>query len=131
MLGVTGSTIAGVGLRNLKKRWTTDTEDLHKESLQKKFCQIDDVTPMCDVKLRQIVKVAGEIKRIRTVPRSGVPALEIVVSDGTADATVVFTGRRALGGLEHGRGVVVEGVAHNERGKCVILNPSYTLLPRL
>jgi hypothetical protein len=24
----------------------------------------------------------------------------------------------------------VEGVAHNERGKCVILNPAYTLLPR-
>jgi len=27
--------------------------------------------------------------------------------------------------------VIVEGVAHNERGKCVILNPAYTLLPRL
>jgi RecG-like helicase len=125
----TGGRIRVVGLRDLKKRWTADTEDLHKESLQKKFGQ-PEMTRMCDVELRQKVKVAGEIKRIRTVPRSGVPALEIVVSDGTADATVVFTGRRSLGGLEHGRGVVVEGVAHNERGKCVILNPAYTLLPK-
>ncbi len=52
------------------------------------------------------------------------------MSDGTADATVVFTGRRSVGGLEHGRGLVVEGVAHDERGRCVILNPAYTLLPK-
>jgi RecG-like helicase len=122
--------IPGVGLRDLKKRWTADTEDLHKESLQKKFGG-NDTTRLCDVELRQKVKVAGEIKRIRTVPRSGIPALEIVVTDGTADATIVFTGRRSVGGLEHGRGVVVEGVAHNERGKCVILNPAYTLLPHV
>jgi len=83
-----------VGLRDLKKRWTADTEDLHKESLQKKFSQ-PEMTRMCDVELRQKVKVSGEIKRIRTVPRSGVPALEIVVSDGTADATVKgICGRR-------------------------------------
>lgn len=118
-----------MGLRDLKKRWTAGTEDLHKESLQKKFSQ-PEMTRLCDVALRQKVTVSGEIKRIRTVPRSGIPALEIVLSDGTADATIVFTGRRSLGGLEHGRGVVVEGVAHNERGKCVILNPAYTLLPK-
>jgi len=119
----------GVGLRDMKKRWTTGTEDLHKESLRKKYNQ-PDITRMCDLELRKHVKLAGEIKRIRTVPRSGVPALEIVVSDGTADATVVFTGRRSVGGLEHGRGLVVEGVAHDERGRCVILNPAYTLLPK-
>jgi len=60
-----------VGLRDLKKKWTADTEDLHKESLQKKFTQ-PGVTKLCDVELRRKVKVAGEIKRIRTVPRSGV-----------------------------------------------------------
>ena len=67
---------------------------------------------------------------MRTVPRSGVPSLEIVVCDGTGDAVAVFTGRRAVGGLEHGRGVLIEGVAHDERGRRVILNPAYTLLPR-
>jgi hypothetical protein len=117
-----------VALRNLRKRLTADTEDLHRESLRKKFNQ-PDVTHLCDLEPRKKAKVAGEVKRIRTVPRSGVPSLEIVVSDGTADAIVVFTGRRTLGGLEHGRGVVFEGVPHNEHGRCVILNPAYTLLP--
>jgi hypothetical protein len=28
-----------------------------------------------------------------------------------------------------GRGLVLEGVAHDERGRRVILNPAYTLLP--
>ena len=67
---------------------------------------------------------------MRTVPRSGIPALEIVVCDGTGDAIAVFTGRRSIGGLEHGRGVMLEGVAHHEHGRLVILNPAYTLLPR-
>ena len=118
-----------MGWKELKKKWTSNTEDLHNASLQKKVSHAD-ATPLCDLKLREPVRVIGEIKRIRTVPRSGVPSLEIVLTDGTADATVVFTGRRAVGGLEHGRSVVVEGVAHDERGKCVILNPAYTLLPK-
>jgi RecG-like helicase len=117
-----------VVLRNFKKRLTAGTEDLHRETLKKKFNQAD-ITRLCDLEPRKKTKVAGEVKRIRIVPRSGVPSLEIVVSDGTADATVVFTGRRTLGGVEHGRAVVFEGVPHDERGRCVILNPAYTLLP--
>ena len=41
----------------------------------------------------------------------------------------VFTGRRQLGGVEHNRAIVLEGVAHEEHGKPVLLNPAYTLLP--
>jgi hypothetical protein len=117
-----------VGLRDLKRRLTTAPEELHNETLRERF-RVQGTTSIADVPMRRQVKVAGEIKRIRTVPRSGVPALEIVVCDGTGDAVAVFTGRRAMGGLEHGRGVLIEGVAHNERGRRVILNPAYTLLP--
>jgi hypothetical protein len=117
-----------VGLRDLKRRITTSPEDLHNESLRGRYC-VPGATTIAELPLRVPVKVSGEIKRIRTVPRSGVPALELVVSDGTGDAVVVFTGRRAVGGLDHGRGVVIEGVAHDERGRRVILNPAYTLLP--
>jgi hypothetical protein len=117
-----------VGLRDLKRRLTTAPEELHNESLRHRF-KVPGTTTIGELPLRQPVKVAGEIKRMRTVPRSGVPALEIVVCDGTGDAVAVFTGRRAMGGLEHGRGVLIEGVAHDERGRRVILNPAYTLLP--
>ena len=51
------------------------------------------------------------------------------MSDGTGDLVVVFTGRRTIGGMGHGRGVLFEGVAHQERGRLVLLNPAYTLLP--
>ena len=116
-------------MRDLKKRWTTPPEELHNESLRERY-HVPGTTSIAELPLRKPAKVAGEIKRIRTVPRSGVPALEIVVCDGTGDAVAVFTGRRAVGGMEHGRGVLIEGVAHDERGRRVILNPAYTLLPR-
>jgi hypothetical protein len=118
-----------VGLRDLKRRWTSAPEELHNESLRQRY-QVPGTTHISELPLRKRTRVAGEIKRIRTVPRSGVPALEIVICDGTGDAVAVFTGRRAVGGLEHGRGVLIEGVAHDERGRRVILNPAYTLLPR-
>jgi hypothetical protein len=118
-----------VGLRDLKRRLTTAPEELHNETLRQRY-RVAGTTAIADLPLRTRSRVAGEIKRIRTVPRSGVPALEIVVCDGTGDAVAVFTGRRSLGGLEHGRGVLIEGVAHDERGRRVILNPAYTLLPR-
>ena len=49
------------------------------------------------------------------------------MSDGTGEATAVFTGRRHIGGIEHGRGMLLEGVAHRERGRLIVLNPAYTL----
>jgi hypothetical protein len=74
------------------------------------------------------VRVGGEVKRMSVAPRHGVPSLEVVVCDGTGDAVAVFTGRRAIAGVEHGRGMVIEGVARDERGRRMLLNPAYTLL---
>ena len=65
---------------------------------------------------------------MRVAPRHGIPALEVVLSDGTGDAIAVFTGRRAIGGIEHGRAMMIEGIAHEERGRRIMMNPAYTLL---
>ncbi|MCU1388999.1 MAG: hypothetical protein JWL72_2337, partial [Ilumatobacteraceae bacterium] len=40
----------------------------------------------------------------------------------------VFTGRRSIAGVENGRGIVIEGVAREERGRRIMLNPAYTLI---
>ena len=77
---------------------------------------------------RRATRVGGEVKRIGSAPRQGVPALEIVVSDGSGDAVAVFTGRREISGFQQGRLVVFEGVARQERGRTVFLNPAYTLV---
>jgi hypothetical protein len=73
--------------------------------------------------------VTGEVTRMRVAPRNGVPSLEVVISDGTGDAVAVFTGRRSIPGIEHGRAMSIEGVARDERGRRVMLNPGYELLP--
>ena len=85
--------------------------------------------PIAHLQPRQPTRFAGEVKRIGVAPRDGVPALEVAVTDGTGDAVAIFTGRRQLGGMEHGRLVVFEGVVRDERGRKVVLNPAYTLDP--
>src|SRR3954451_14949160 len=119
-----------MGLKDLRKRLTTSVRELDDQRLQERFNGLD-ITAMSDVTCRRPVRIGGEITRIRTRPRSGVPAFEITVSDGTGSAVAVFTGRRHLGGVEHNRAIVLEGVAHEEHGKPVLLNPAYTLLPSL
>ena len=117
-----------MGLRDLKKRLTASVKEIDDQRLQERFHGLD-ITAMSDLRSRQPVRVGGEITRMRTLPRSGVPAVEITVNDGTGSAVAVFTGRRHLGGVEHNRAIVLEGVAHDEHGKHVLLNPAYTLLP--
>jgi hypothetical protein len=117
-----------VGLKDLAKRWTASTKELHAERLQDRFQGLD-ATPIKACPTRLPVRISGEIAQVRVRPRSGFPALEVIVTDGSGEATAVFTGRRALGGVHTGRGVVLEGVAHDERGRRVLLNPAYTLLP--
>ena len=117
-----------MGLRDLKKRLTASVRELDDQRLQERFHGLG-LTPMSELTCRRPVRVGGEITRMRTLPRSGVATVEITVSDGTGQATAVFTGRRQLGGIEHNRAIVLEGVAHQERGKRVLLNPAYTLLP--
>jgi hypothetical protein len=119
-----------MGLRDLKKRLTASVRELDDQRLQDRFHGLD-ITAMADIQCRTPVRVGGEITRMRTLPRSGVTAMEVTVSDGTGSAIAVFTGRRQLGGVEHNRAIVLEGVAHEERGKRVLLNPAYTLLPSL
>lgn len=86
------------------------------------------LTPIAAVVARRPIRVGGEINRVVIAPRHGVPTLEVMVSDGTGSITAVFTGRRKIIGIEHGRTVVFEGVAVPERGGMVIFNPAYTLV---
>jgi hypothetical protein len=116
-----------MGLKDIVRRLTASVEELDAERLQERFAGLDRTT-IAQMPLRQPVRIGGEIIRMRIVPRSGTPSLEIVVSDGTGEVVAVFAGRRSLGGVDHGRGIVLEGVAHTERGRTVVLNPAYTLL---
>lgn len=117
-----------MGLRDLAKRLRTTVDELDDRRLQDRFSGLGLIS-IAELTPRTPVRVGGEITRMRVAPRSGVPAFEITVDDGTGTAVAVFTGRRHLAGVEHNRAVVLEGVARVERGRLMMLNPAYTLLP--
>jgi hypothetical protein len=116
-----------MGLRDLAQRLKSQPDELDTVRLQQRFSDLATMS-IAELQCRDSSRIAGEIKRMRVAPRKGIPALEIVVSDGTGDAIAVFTGRRHIAGIEHGRAVILEGVAHDEHGRRVMLNPSYTLI---
>ncbi|MDO8392719.1 MAG: hypothetical protein Q7V57_19760 [Actinomycetota bacterium] len=118
-----------MGLRDLAKRLTVSVDQIDAERRQDRFAALA-VTKIGDIQPRSLVRISGEVTRSRLTPRSGVPSFEFTISDGTGTAVAVFTGRRHLAGIDHHRAVVLEGVPRAERGRLVMLNPAYTLLPR-
>jgi hypothetical protein len=118
-----------MGLRKLVARGGSSKEDLTAERLSNKFGELHMVS-LADMPLRQRVDVCGEIRRMSVKPRAGIPAVEIEISDGTGEITVIFSGRERIPGIGHNRGLTVTGVAHIEGSRRVMLNPLYRLLPK-
>ena len=116
-----------VGVKSLGQRLKSSVHELERTRLVHRFGGLG-LTPLCELTPRRPVRVGGEIHRVLIAPRHGVATLEVVVSDGTGSITAVFTGRRSIVGIEHGRAVILEGVAVPERDRNVILNPAYTLI---
>ena len=116
-----------MGIRSFGKRLTADNQEIDSERLCERFKEYD-FTSIADSQCRSRTKLAGEIKRMRIKPRSGIPAVELVINDGTGEATVIFSGRRSIPGIDHGKCIMVDGVPHRDGSRTVILNPAYTLL---
>jgi RecG-like helicase len=117
-----------MGLRDRLKKLSS-TDDLDRAKLADRFGAVE-CSPIDQVVPRQRVSVGGEVKRVRSVPRSGSPAFEVMISDGSGEVIAVFVGRRAIAGIEIGGHLIVEGVPRSEQRRMVIVNPAYTLLPK-
>lgn len=119
-----------MGLKRLVRGLSASVDDLEHERLSSRFKTVKlGSADLGDCPLRCRVRVVGEVTSLRVVPRAGSPSLEVTVDDGTGCALVVFTGRRAIRGLDPGRGVILEGVVRRERSRLTMINPGYTLLP--
>jgi hypothetical protein len=114
-------------LRKFVEKLTKPVEESDREQLVS-WCNTRDVVPIADVELRQPVRVAGEVRSVRIVPRAGADALEATVSDGRASVTAIFLGRRKIPGVSPGRRILLEGVVAKDRDGRVIYNPLYTLV---
>lgn len=118
-----------MAFRDLRRSLATDVDELHDDHLRDRYRGIG-VTSIGEAPRRTPIRVCGEVRRMRLVPRPGSSALEVTISDGTGEAVALFTGRRHLGGLEHGRGLELGGVGRDDRGRLTLLNPMYTLMPK-
>jgi amino acid transporter len=87
-----------------------------------------DRVKIAEVAMREETTVAGRVRAMRIQPWGGNPSLEVSLADDTGSVTVVFTGRRNVGGVALGTIMTVTGVVGEHRGIQAILNPRYTLL---
>lgn len=118
-----------MGLKSFLSRGAQTREELTSERLSAKFGELRLVT-LSEMPTREPVAVCGEIRRMSIKPRAGIPAVEVVISDGSGELTVIFSGRERIPGVGHNRGLVVTGVAYLEGTRKVMLNPVYRLLPK-
>lgn len=78
---------------------------------------------------RQRVVLQGTVKTVTLRPRGGVPALEAEIYDGTGVLTVLWLGRRHIGGIRPGAVLRIEGRIGIHDDQRVIYNPRYDLRP--
>jgi hypothetical protein len=124
-----------LGIRKFAEKFTKPVDEQDREQLVT-WCAERGGTPLNGLTLRQPVRVVGEIRSVRIVPRAGAASLEATVQDGRGTMTAVFLGRRKIAGLSPGRRVALEGVATKHRspgnaegGKdSLMYNPVYELL---
>jgi len=86
------------------------------------------VTPIAEVRWRDMVRVKGQIRTVRVAPQRDVPTFECVVDDGTGTILAVFLGRRDVAGLKVGTRVEITGTAGVHQNRLAILNPAYRLI---
>ncbi len=87
-----------------------------------------DRTRIASLSSRERSTVAGRVRAIRVHPWAGNPALECTLADETGSITVIFFGRRGIGGVRLGTVMKVTGVAGEHHGRRAILNPEYTII---
>jgi hypothetical protein len=121
-------TVGGVALKKSVRRFTAAPEEVDRAKIVA-LCDSLGLLPISSIEARTRVRVGGEVRSVRVVPRAGAPSLEVTINDGRGSATAVFLGRRKIAGLTPGRKVIVEGMAGTNDRRHVIVNPFYTLLP--
>lgn len=86
-------------------------------------------TRIADLRPRERVVVMGTIHSLTLRPRSGVPALEAEIEDGTGRLVCTWLGRRSIRGISAGRDIQVSGRVVRDGPQWRIYNPVYLLLP--
>jgi len=116
-----------MALKKMVSRFTKPVEEIDREHLTA-FCDARHLSAMDAIAPRSRVRVGGEVRSVRIVPRAGAPAMEVTVSDGRGSVVAVFLGRRKIAGMSPGRKVAFEGVVARDGKRYLVFNPIYELL---
>jgi hypothetical protein len=116
-----------MALKKMVERLTKPVAELDREKLLA-YCADLGVTPIDEITPRTPVRVAGEVRSVRIVPRAGAPAVEVTVTDGGGSVTAVFLGRRKIAGMSPGRRLLIDGVLAVDGNRLLVYNPRYDLL---
>jgi amino acid transporter len=84
--------------------------------------------PLDRIPARRRVTVAGRVHAVRVQPWGSAPSLEATIKDGHGMLTLVFLGRREVGGIGAGTVLTATGVVGTHRNRPAMLNPTYTLI---
>lgn len=114
--------------RRALDRLTADPQTLAAARLQQEVASAG-ATAVTRCAVGQPVCVAGTLRQVVLRPRAGVPTLEAEVYDGSGSVTLIWLGRRRIGGIEPGRSLVARGRLTRTDNRPTIYNPSYELRP--
>jgi hypothetical protein len=87
-----------------------------------------DRVAIVNARVRERTRIAGRVQRLRVQPWGSSPSLECRITDPSGSITIVFLGRREIGGLRVGSVLTAEGVVSDSHGQLVIINPMFELL---
>lgn len=116
-------------IRRAYRRLTADDSALAAQDLHA-VCDSVGATQIVDAPRRQKTRLAGVVRGVTLRPVGGVPALEADLFDGSGSVDVIWLGRRRITGIDPGTQLVVEGRIGEQRGRLMMFNPAYALLPR-
>jgi amino acid transporter len=87
----------------------------------------DGVRPIGTLRWREPATVEGVVRSLRVRPLGDVPAVEVILADGTGAVSVIFLGRRQVPGIDVGTRLRATGMVGERGGRLAILNPTYRL----
>jgi RecG-like helicase len=117
-------------LKRALARLALDDDELASRALQGESAQVGATAVTLCTK-GEPVRVAGTLRSVTLRPRAGAPTLEAELYDGTGSVTLVWLGRRRIGGIECGRRLVAHGRLTALDGRPTIYNAAYELQPSL
>jgi RecG-like helicase len=112
-------------IRRSFRRMAESDEERLREEIQAWATKVPGAVPISEAPTRTPVTLAGVVRRITVHPEHGLEALEALLTDGTAEMSVLWMGRRSIPGLTLGTRVVVQGVVGEQKQGRRMVNPRF------